>query len=323
MPFNFKIYNDFKMPKLNRQFNMNYEECCNSMAHSLLTMARVHNKPITVLYSGGIDSTLVLISFLKNCNHSELRDLVTVALSPDSIVENPNFYFDHVRKKFNIITSNNLGSYFDGSRIIVGGEFNDQIFGSDALGGIYREFDYNKINDSYSREFISGWFILKGMSVTSANYWFDLIDAQIKTVDCEITTNFHFFWWINFCFKWQSVYFRILARVNIDIRQNVTHEFIRQHYHHYFSSVDFQQWSMQNHDKKLSNNWNSYKVEAKRIIFEYNSDIDYRDNKIKIGSLSKLFRQCNTADAIDSEFKYIDRYQLNPLEYYNPQNDFI
>lgn len=324
MPFDFEIYSDFIMPKLSQQFNLTYEDCCNNRSIDLLNMARSINKPITVLYSGGIDSTLILVSLMKNCSVNELKDLITVALSSDSIVENPNFYYDYVRKNFKITSSDNIGRYFDESRIVVGGEFNDQLFGSETIGHIYREFDYYKINDRYSREFITQWFILKGMSTMAANRWFDLIDWQIKTVsECLIVTNFHFFWWLNFCFKWQSVFFRILARVDVNMRSYITHDFVKQYFHHYYSTVDFQLWSMLNHDKKLIDNWNSYKIEAKRIIYEFNHDTDYRDNKIKITSLSKLFQQRNTSDAIDSDFNFIDEFKLIPEMYYNSNNSFV
>lgn len=324
MPFNFKIYDEFRMPRLNHQFNLSYEDCCNNRAIELLNHARTIDKPLTVLYSGGIDSTLILVSLMKNCNPIELRELITVSLSSDSIVENPNFYYDYIRKCFNITSSDNIGSYFDQSSIIVGGEFNDQLFGSDALGAIYREFDYHKINDRYDRQFITQWFIIKGMSSASANRWYELIDSQIKTVaQCEITTNFHFLWWLNFCFKWQSVFFRILARVDVNMRSYITSDFVQQYFYHYYSTDDFQQWSMLNHDKKLVDNWNTYKTEAKRVIYEFNHDRDYMDNKIKIGSLARLFQQRNTCDAITSEFNYIDQYSLKSEDYYNPNNSFI
>lgn len=324
MPFNFKIYKEFLMPKLNRYFAKTYEDCCNNRAIELLSMVKAINKPIIVLYSGGIDSTLILVSLMKNCPQNQLRQWVTVALTADSIVENPNFYYDYIRKNFNIISSDTIGSYFDQSSLIVSGEYNDQIFGSDILGSMYREKFYDKINEPYSKDIITAWFVSRGMSPDAADLWFELVDKQIKTrAECEVTTNFHFFWWINFCFKWQSVYFRLLARVDVNMRHYITENFVRQYFHHFYSTTDFQQWSMLNHHRKLVDNWQSYKTEAKQIIYEFNRDSDYLNNKIKIGSLSILFQQKYTADAIDSEFNFIDECCLNPADYYVENNSFI
>jgi PP-loop superfamily ATP-utilizing enzyme len=50
------------------------------------------------MYSGGIDSTLVIISLLKNASEEE-RNNITILLSENSIGENPNFYKDHILGK--------------------------------------------------------------------------------------------------------------------------------------------------------------------------------------------------------------------------------
>jgi hypothetical protein len=324
MPFNFKIYDEFLMPGLNQHFKITYEECCNNRAIELLNLARLFKKPIIVLYSGGIDSTLMLISMMKNCPLPELKDLIKVALSTESIIENPNFYYDYIRENFTLVSSDNIDRYFDNSSIIVGGEFNDQLFGTDIPGIMYKDLMYyRQLNNRYSRKFIVDWFILKGMSVESSNHWFDLLDNHIKKTDgCQnITTNFHFFWWINFCFKWQSIFFRLLARI-VTNRKHITKDFVGRYFHHYYSTNDFQLWSRFNHDKKIIGNWTTYKSESKNIIYEFNHDSNYRDYKIKIPSLSVLFQQRKTADAIDSEFNFIDEYKLVASNYYNSDNSF-
>lgn len=324
MPFNFKIYPGFEMPSLKDiTFNLTYEDCCNEQAQYIIAKSKALNKPITVLYSGGIDSTLVLISLMKNLDPSEYRDRITVALSIDSMVENPNFYQKHIRNQFNIISSDNIGSLLDGKSIVVGGEHNDQLFGSDIIGGIYRETDFSNIHHPYTREFITSWFIKKGLNETSANIWFDLLDNQIKTkAECEVVTNYQFFWWYNFCFKWQNVYFRILTVIDKNKRSIITQEFINDNFLHFYSSRSFQLWSMTNSDKKILENWETYKFESKKVIFDFNKDEDYFKHKVKIGSLYKLFIQRDTAAAIDSNFNIISDNELVPEEFYNPNNSF-
>lgn len=324
MPFNFKIYPGFEMPSLkDRTFNLTYEDCCNERAQYIIEKSKLLNKPITVLYSGGIDSTTVLVSLMKNLNQSEYRDRVTVALSIDSIVENPNFYHKHIRNQFNIISSDNIGSLLDGRSIIVGGEHNDQLFGSDIIGHIYRETDFSNIHHPYTREFITSWFVKSGMAEEYANIWFDLLDHQIKTkAECEVRTNYQFFWWYNFCFKWQNVFFRILTVIDKNKRGMITQEFINDNFLHFFSSTSFQLWSMTNSDKKMLENWTSYKMESKKVIFDFNKDADYFNNKIKIGSLFQLFIQRDSAEAIDSDLNIIDDGKLIPSEFYNPSNSF-
>ncbi len=324
MPFNFKIYPGFEMPSLQGDpFTMTYDDCCNEQAQYIINKSKQANKPITVLYSGGIDSTLVLISLMKNLNKNEYRERIIVALSVDSIVENPNFYYKHIRGQFNIISSDNIGSLLDGKSIVVGGEHNDQLFGSDIIGNIYRETDFSDIHKPYTREFVTSWFIKKSVDPVYANNWFDILDQQIKTrAECEVITNYQFFWWYNFCFKWQNVYFRILGVLDKNKRSMITQEFINDNFLHFYSSKSFQLWSMTNTDKKILENWESYKIESKKVIFDFNKDQDYFDNKVKIGSLYKLFIQRDTAEAIDSDFNIIDDGALIPSDFYNKDNSF-
>jgi len=324
MPFNFKLYDGFQIPNIDPNFNMSYEDCCNKRAVEIINLSRRLNKPIRVLYSGGIDSTLTLVSLIKNLSAKERKDRVIVAMNTDSIVENPNFYYEHIRDKFKIESSDNIGAFLTGDCIVLGGEFNDQLSGSDVVGKIYRQYDYSKITHPYSREYIVGWFIMQGMTEDGANAWFNLIDYQIKNIaPCEVKTNFDFFWWVNFCFKWQTVFFRMLARVDENYRKYLSVDFLKDHFIMFYGTPEFQMWSMTNPDKKLFSTWSTYKWEAKRVICEFNKDEDYRDNKVKMGSLYKLFIQKKSAEAIDSNLNFIHEDELNPIDFYNPNNSFV
>lgn len=320
MPFRFKTYEPFTMPTDLSNFSMTYEECCLERAQELIDLSKRLNKPITVFYSGGIDSTTALISFMKLLNENELRERVRVAMSVESIDENVNFYYDYIRKNCTIVSSEYMSSMIDGSSIIVGGEHNDQLFGSDIVGQIYRYGDYKNLHQPYSRDFIVGW-MRKFMQQSEPNKWYDLLDEHIRTqAPCEISTNFHFLWWYNFCFKWQCVYFRMLTRIDLSNRALLNDEFLKNYYHHFFSSENFQKWSMLNHDLKIGKDWTDYKMESKKFIYEYNKDEIYKDTKIKSGSLYTLFLQKRTALGLTDNFRFIEEFDHN--EFYQPDNSF-
>ena len=59
------VHNMFPLPKF-RILTKTYEEICNERAKELLSKADSMGTRLYVLYSGGIDSTLVVISLLKN-----------------------------------------------------------------------------------------------------------------------------------------------------------------------------------------------------------------------------------------------------------------
>jgi hypothetical protein len=276
------------------------------------------------MYSGGIDSTCVLVAFMKILDAQELKQRVEVALSIDSINENPNFFYDHIRSKCNMMSSENMSSFFDGSCIFVNGEPNDQLFGNNVVAGIYRFGDYSQIHQPYSRNFITGWMQRRGMTEAHADYWYDLLDHHIRhQAPGEVQTNFHFFWWENFCFKWQNVYFRMFESVNSASRGMIDTNFLNRYYHPFFCSTDFQKWSMLNHHLKIEKDWSSYKTECKKFIFDYNGDQDYLDHKIKVPSLFQLTdaKKETAAVAMTDDFEFLD--VIRPEDFYQPDNSFV
>jgi hypothetical protein len=285
-------------------------------AQGLLAHSRAINKPILVLYSGGIDSTLVVVSFLMS---GEDTSNVQIALNQSSIQENPNFYYNHIRNNFKLMPSEYMLDMLNGDYIVVGGEFNDQLFGSDIMGKIVNWANFDILLEPYSEKNIVPFFEYAGLSNEGARQWYSLINEQIKKTNiCEIKYVKDFFWWYNFCFKWQSVYYRIIARSNNT--ELLTEDFLSTYYQQFFDYPDFQRWSMLNPDKKIVNSWESYKITSKEMIFEYNKDQDYFDNKIKMGSLFKLFIQRNSPDALGADLRPI--YNINKDNYYLENNSF-
>lgn len=319
LPFDFKLYDKFKLPT-DLSSTLTYEQCCDRRAFELYQLSKQQGVPLVVLYSGGIDSTLVLISLLKAIPETELKERLVVALSLDSIRENPSFYNKVIRKKCSFISSDKLSSFFDGSVIIVGGEHNDQLLGTDVAGRYYRSYSFSELSERYNESNITKFLILSGMTEQHAKLWFSILDKHAKEAPIIIETVFHFFWWLNFIFKWQSVFFRILLRVDSRFRENINENFVSTYFHHFFSADYFQVWSMRNPHLKIKDSWASYKFVAKEIIYKYTKDDDYLQNKVKVGSLYKLFLQKDTPTALSANYDYL--YSLNPDDYYLPDNDF-
>ena len=320
VPFNFKIYPPFEFAAIASADTLTYEECCERRVRELLALQDRCGLPIVLLYSGGIDSTLVLISFAKVLSAAQLKERVHVYLSNDSILENPRFYYDFVRKNCTIRASEDFTTVLDGRHIMVGGEHNDQLFGSDLIGKIAQRHPFSVVHRPYTKEFLVKFFVETGLTAEAADHWYEILDAHIKATNAPVTTVFEFFWWLNFIFKWQSVYFRILLRIDKPRREVINQSFCDQCYHHFFSPAYFQKWSMDNPGLKIKDTWTSYKFTAKDLIYDFNKDEDYWKHKIKIGSLSRLFLQKDTAVGLSSDFQFLDSLQGPDL--YNPNNSF-
>lgn len=316
MPFNFKSI--FPMPTDLSNFNKSYKDVCIERAQFLIEHSRKINKPIVILYSGGIDSTVVAISFMIAGvgDYSNIK----IALNTHSIRENPKFYYEHIRKKFEMIPSETVIQNISDDYIIVGGEGNDQLFGTD----VYKTFrDYAGIEglyQPYNENNITNFFKNSGMSERSSKIWYSVMNEQIQNTRlCEIKNIKEFLWWYNFCYKFQNVYFRMIARSSTPEVMNAT--FLNTYYFQFFIADDFQKWSMLNPDKKIDKTWASYKKAAKEFIYEFTRDVDYFTHKTKIPSLMNIVRKRIIPDGITSDFEIVNN--LNPEDYYNSQNSFI
>ncbi len=309
----------FPMPTL-RPMKKSFEEICDARAYELLARADSLGSTLYVLYSGGIDSTLVLISLLKSANKKQKENIV-VLLSDDSIIENPLFYQESIHGKLRVESSGIFNQLLGSPNMLIGGEHNDQLFGSDKMGKLILKFGHSIINKPYSRDTFFELFNEHIEDNNVTNFYLDLFERMKDTAPVEIVTNQDYLWWLNFSLKWQTVFMRILPRISPRNISCIDSQYLGTRYDHFFSTEDFQLWSMNNMDKKIKDKWNTYKWVCKDIIYDYTKDADYRDNKIKRGSLYSVLMQQDSYNFIDESMKFSKELDLN--KYYEPNNDFI
>lgn len=309
----------YPMPEF-RPFTKTYEQICDERARELLAHAESLNLAIHVFWSGGIDSTLVLVSLLKHATPTQ-RQNITVLLTEESIAENSRFYNEHIRGNLATDSSAMFPYLLGGDYLIVNGEHNDQIFGSDAVGNLIQTAGPGVIHQSYSRDLFHAFFDAKLNDYSATNTYLNLFEKLTAASPVSIDTNYQFLWWINFALKWQTVSLRMLPYVAERNVPKITHEYVESHFIPFYRTEDFQLWSMHNPDKKIKDSWSSYKFTAKDIIYDFTKDADYRDTKAKKGSLHGLLLQQTAYDFIDSDWNFYRT--MDPMDYCNPENDFV
>lgn len=309
----------FPMPAF-RSISKTFEEICNERARELLEKAEQIGGTLYVFWSGGIDSTLAVVSFLKQATPEQKANMM-ILLSEESIVENPLFYANHIRGKLHTDSSGAFPLLLGGRHLIVNGEHNDQLFGSDIVAKFIAMFGSSAMHKPYSREMIGAFYdsFLDDKHTTS--FYMDMFERLKAASPVSIDTNYLFFWWINFSLKWQTVSLRTLTFASRHTVKAITPEYAMTHYAPFFRTDDFQLWSMNHLDKKIKDEWRSYKWVCKDIIFDYTKDAEYRDNKIKRGSLHFLVVQQKVWPFIDEQFNFAET--KNRSEYYEPKNDFV
>jgi hypothetical protein len=312
-PIEAKLLDNLVLPKF-KPVARSYHEICLNRARKLMAYAKDNGQIITILYSGGVDSTLVLTSFLSVCSDDDLRSNLLVLLDDNSISENPNFYWNHVRK-LNKAPSNFFPRYIGSpNHYIVSGECNDQLFGS-AAGHKYSIRGVNMINMPAGPENIIP-LMAQVMPMDEATRLYRLLDKVAKASPVGIDTVYKWFWWMNMALKWQNVYVRLASFAPPQQQANVKFE---HNYTAFFSDQEFQLWSMNNSNRLIGETMSTYKYQCKQIIFDFTKDAVYNE-KAKIGSLMKILLQKPSAVMIDDNMKFHSNFSEVEL---TMENDFV
>ena len=303
-----------------RHSTKTYEEICNERAMELLGRAAGANTPLYTFWSGGIDSTLVLVSLLKNATPEQKKN-ITVLMTDDSIAENPNFYKDHVYGKLRTDSSVMFPYLLGDPVLITNGEQNDQLFGLGVIKVFVKMFGMESMHAPYEKGKLFAFFNDLAHDEAIANLYIDLFDRLMQSAPVSISTHFHYFWWINFALKWQETYLRMISATPRSKTKRITLDYLSTWYAPFYSTEDFQLWSMNNLDKRIKDTWKTYKWPAKEIIYHFTKDAEYRDNKTKSASLPNIMKQHRRFIAIDEGMQFYDT--INLREFLDSEHDFV
>ncbi len=270
--------------------NQNWADLCDQRALDLLKLNRSH---YYFSYSGGIDSTCVMSAILKNWPKAELNRS-TILLNHNSIVENPIFFKKYLK---NLNLANSLKSYGaqirDSDSILVTGELGDQLFGSDLLATGCERLGESCLGEDYHVA-APAIFALVVNSKLQAQKIFDHFAPIVNESPIPIKTTHDFFWWLNFSQKWQFVKYRPFHHSSWPLNARYGKNIV-----HFFDTVDFQNWSLHNPDKKIKSTWATYKYIAKEYIFDFSREASQLELK-KVQSLQNLFMLNRIRVAISS-----------------------
>ncbi len=310
----------FPIPKF-RTFSNTFEELCDKRALQVLADAEKLSTTMYVLYSGGIDSTCLLVSLLKHATPEQKKNIV-VLLSHESIAENHRFYDEHIRGKLRVDSSISFTERIGEDCYLISAEHNDMVMGSEKIGKMMTQYGPESIHRPYNHDTVAGLFstVLAG-DTDMAHFYVNLFERIRDVAPVPIETNMDFLWWSNFVVKWQSCFHYILLFTPTRNVHKVTQEYLDKRFISFYNTDEFQLWSMNNSDKRIRDTWKSYKWVCKDIIYDYNKDAEYRDNKTKKGSLLPLIGFNPPHHFIDENMRFTN--DLTSEEYLERNNDFV
>ena len=284
--YNIPSENDFSK-------DCSFEELCIERATDLANT----NDPLKIFYSGGLDSTVVVLSFINLIDqHKISADQIEIFTTPYAIIENPETWKMILNRKITI------SSAADGLKLMgstapndihnryIFGESADQLFGSDIILTDFSFFNQSANTDSLVK-------YAKSRGVTNFfNETINRLENLLKSSPVELDNMSDFLWWMNISIKWQSVALRALSVSNFLNAVNTVDDLER--FRSFFNTEKFQHISIFGKLKKWGEipSHETYKFEAREFIRKFSELRRYADTKIKVPSLYRVLSS--------SEFNY-------------------
>lgn len=284
----------------------------------MIEVAKKTNREIIIMWSGGIDSTLMLTSFLKNIPQADL-ELITVACTYQSIADNTEFYIKYLSKNKKIrlmnmtdlVTNNRcLDKY-----LVLHGDPADGLFGPSA--GMYKYFlDRGQHLETWKKHFLKMSELIEprletdGFVYPGLGKWY--CDIVSRTLDESgqsdyISTVADFWWWNYFNFKWHVVSMLPLFSTLLDEwGEGITlqnQKFYAENL--FFGSADFQHWSYTNLKELVGLDFHkTSKLKPREYIYDFDKNFRFFSRKRKTGVANPTQKmQKGGIIGYDSEFK--------------------
>jgi len=294
--FPFSEKNHFPMIKAKPEV-MTWEECTKDRVEELTKT----NKKLYLMWSGGIDSTLMLLSFIKYGDRSQ----ITVVLNMDSIREYPFFYKSWIGPLYKMISTEEFmrtisNSDLDG--LVVSAEHADQLVGSPLAQLVSDTSGRTMLGLPFDEENFHKCLLNLRVPLYHIDIIMEIYNRSIKYSPRPINTMWDWCWWHGFNFKWQTIFMKLAIRAKNT--SNITT---------FFSSENFQNTSIHQ-----EGNTTDFKQTFKDIILKFTFDDKYMD-KHKFAS-STLYYGLNSPAGLDNNWRKISVKDFNLLDYYNKDN---
>jgi hypothetical protein len=328
-PFETAIEPQFAMPAYNSNFNLNFAEVSDMRALDIKKLINSTNRPVMIQWSGGIDSTVAIVSLLKNLTPAELSK-ISVSMSGDTALENPHFFNKFIKNKFKIVDSEKLlyNDYeekfnafcicADTGDCLFGAELGNKLYprmkfiqpniskfysnvsSQDLHYSVYKDIIIQHLNNNLKNSLLT----LAKQQVLDSNLslflpgdenfgemFYEKIVKNVNTSQVPINSLHDFFWWT--IFNGRYLHCALRAPVTYSVGNN-KRSLINDCVIQWYNTDEYQLWSMTNNnngEKLIGPTQGLYKTAAKKYIFDFDKDEWYQIHKIKIISLPNIIKR--------------------------------
>lgn len=254
---------------------LDIREICDIIADKCIIKSIKEHRQIAIFWSGGLDSTALLVSLLKNVKLCD-NNLI-ILMTQVSINNNKRFYTKYIKNSLKHIVYEHaeykqiIANQIKNNCIFLSGSMGDFIFGTDIIHKKFPHYYYldwklalyymykNKKSNVYNLNYNVNEII--NDHITIYQNYFNTIGVKIELF-CE------FVWIINLT----------LAQEH-DRFVNLTDNYMLKNYYAFYYESKFNEWSFRNY-KNIRKHHIYYepqyfKLALKNLIFDFDHDITY------------------------------------------------
>lgn len=304
LPWPIKIKEKFRMPAYDRNFNKRWQEITDGRARDVSQLIQKTNKKFCILYSGGVDSTLITVALLKNLSKQELKN-ISFYCNTASIIENPIFFKKYIYEKFETMCSTRylVEDVIAKGHTVISSMSGDVLCGSknwlDLLANRYyymrdlsaeskqnisknwRRATDPSVHYSIFKDLIINHYMARG-NIGIGQQYYSKMEKNIETSDVPIHSLYDFYWWNLFNLK----YVHLSAKFYIIDNVKMSFDEIDNNMFDWYNTNDYQKWSMVNNytGEKIDFSGASMKLCVKKYIHDFDKNDWYLHYKQKLPS---------------------------------------
>jgi len=264
------------------------------------------------MFSGGIDSTAIAVTFLKHFDHARLKERIRFATSTSAWIENPHFMHEHIVGKFDLLGVRRLGPFYDSAHIVTG-EMNDYYLPNSQ----YRRLGAGapeQLAKPYAADDVLA-YLADSMPDAHARTWAAVLDGDFARAPVVQRTFGEFLWWVRF--NWTRQAYKFLPLVALGAIGHVTSlSECNERLHHFFEAPALEVWGMRNPDRSPR------KKDLRELIGSYVDNPEWVETKQKYNSIAEILSARTVPIGIDAAFNPIYAAQ-ELLAHVDPENDFV
>lgn len=251
------------IPKNQDNFNKHFLEICIARAKEILA----HNKPVYVMWSGGIDSTFILLLLQHYAND---KDQVRIYGTYNSIIESGDLFDRRLKNDFIYridVPSDNQFSYNIEDCFFVSGMCGNQLFGPTD--------DYFSTSDNALFHHTLGTpeTIYEDYRTNVDSELLEFLDPVIKNSPRKIETVNDLRWYCIFNLDWYTALYEHRTLVPKERAERILP---------FFDTLDFQLWAINTKEPftKIKGDPNTHRWQMREFLSEV-GEVDFAKNKPK------------------------------------------